>query len=196
MGLAIAVYATLEIKINGKNGGLNGVKTELIAVNCLILDPSNARKHPEKNLEAIKGSLKKFGQQKPIVVGADNVVIAGNGTLEAARALGWKEISVVRSALKGSDATAFALADNKTQDLSVWDDDALNALLKSLKAQDYAVDEFGFADIFVLNEFEVDEKVASEKSKKYLLEIEFPDEQAMQDQYEKLLADGLIVRVK
>lgn len=62
----------------------------------------------KKNIEAIKGSLAKFGQQKPIVVNKDNVVVAGNGTLEAARQLGWKEINVVRTNLTGAELTAFA----------------------------------------------------------------------------------------
>ena len=37
-----------------------------------------------------------FGQRKPIVVRrSDNVVIAGNHTMQAAQALGWSEIAVV-----------------------------------------------------------------------------------------------------
>lgn len=57
-------------------------------------DPANARRHPTHNLDAIKASLRRFGQQKPIVVDQDNVVRAGNGLLEAAKAIGWTEISV------------------------------------------------------------------------------------------------------
>jgi len=62
------------------------MQIETILVADLHLDPSNARNHPTKNLDAIKGSLAKFGQQKPIVIDKNNVVIAGNGTLEAAKA--------------------------------------------------------------------------------------------------------------
>lgn len=61
------------------------MKTELISIVDLQLDPHNSRKHPDKNLAAIKGSLSKFGQQKPIVIDKNNVVIAGNGTLQAAK---------------------------------------------------------------------------------------------------------------
>ena len=49
-------------------------------------DPANARRHPDRNLEAIRGSLARFGQRKPIVTRPVNgtlVVVAGNGTLEA-----------------------------------------------------------------------------------------------------------------
>lgn len=118
---------------------------ETISITSLQLDPSNVRKHSDKNLSAIKGSLKKFGQQKPIVVGEHDIVIAGNGTLEAAKALGWKDIQVVKTDLKGSEAIAFAISDNRTTDLSIWDADGLAITLRSLLDEDYAVSELGWS---------------------------------------------------
>lgn len=119
---------------------------EKVDINSLILDPSNARKHSKKNLEAIKGSLVRFGQQKPIVVSKDNIVIAGNGTLEAARSLGWDYIDVKRSELSGSDLTAYAIADNRAGELAEWDLDVLPGALKSLAAEDFDLGEIGFSD--------------------------------------------------
>lgn len=72
------------------------MQIEEVAIASLAFDPSNARKHSVKNLDAIKGSLAKFGQQKPIVI-SNGVVVAGNGTLEAARSLGWESIRAVTS---------------------------------------------------------------------------------------------------
>lgn len=120
------------------------MQTERVDVASLVLDPVNARKHEQKNLEAIKGSLARFGQQKPIVVGAKNVVIAGNGTLSAARELGWKEIEIVRTDLTGVDATAFALADNRTSELADWDPGALGDTLRALRDADFDLDAIGF----------------------------------------------------
>ncbi len=96
----------------------------------------NARKHDDRNIEAIVGSLRRFGQQKPIVVDVSGVVRAGNGTLEAARRLGWKDIDCVETQLKGSDAIAYAIADNRTAELAEWDDDVLAAQLNGLLADD------------------------------------------------------------
>ena len=121
------------------------MNVETIALDALVLDPANARKHPEQNLESIKGSLAKFGQQKPIVVGQGNVVIAGNGQLEAARMLGWKEMQIVRSDLRGSDATAFGIADNATGLSSEWDDERLASLIASLRAEDYETSALGLS---------------------------------------------------
>jgi hypothetical protein len=112
------------------------MKTELVKIETLVFDPANARKHGEKNLAAIKSSLQRFGQQKPIVVDANGVVRAGNGTLAAAKALGWKEISIVRSPLSGSEATAYAIADNRTSELAEWDDDVLSQTLAALQIED------------------------------------------------------------
>jgi DNA modification methylase len=112
------------------------MKTELVKIETLVFDPANARKHGEKNLAAIKSSLQRFGQQKPIVVDANGVVRAGNGTLAAAKALGWKEIAIVRSPLSGSEATAYAIADNRTSELAEWDDDVLAQTLAALQIED------------------------------------------------------------
>ena len=111
---------------------------QTISVADLSLDPSNVRKHSRRNLDAIKASLRKFGQQKPIVVDAKGIVLAGNGTLTAAQELGWTEIQIVRTELAGVEATAFAIADNRTAELAEWEEDKLNAVLKSL--QDEGVD--------------------------------------------------------
>src|SRR5262245_55805464 len=77
------------------------------SISTLREDPQNARAHPEKNLEAIKDSLRRFSQQKPIVVARDGTVIAGNGTLAAAKALGWTHLACVVTNLDVDAARAF-----------------------------------------------------------------------------------------
>lgn len=120
------------------------MKLETVAIDSLSLDPANLRKHSQRNLDAIGASLRRFGQQKPIVVNAQNVVLAGNGTLTAARAIGWKEIKIVRSELAGTQATAFGIADNRSAELAEWDDN-LADVLASLKAEDFPIEDIGFS---------------------------------------------------
>ena len=127
------------------------MKVETVKIDSLTFDPANVRKHDEKNLAAIKASLNRFGQQKPIVVDANGVVRAGNGTLAAAKALGWKEIRIVRSSLAGSEATAYAIADNRTAELAEWDDDALAQTLAALQIED---EELAVATGFDMKEIE------------------------------------------
>ena len=117
---------------------------QTIAVADLSLDPSNVRKHSRRNLDAIKASLRKFGQQKPIVVDAKGIVLAGNGTLTAAKELGWTEIQITRTELAGVEATAFAIADNRTAELAEWDDN-LGDVLKSLQDADVDLADLGYS---------------------------------------------------
>jgi len=98
-----------------------GLEAHLRPVADLVLDPNNARAHDERNLEAIATSLARFGQQKPIVVAPDGTVLAGNGTLAAAKHLGWSEIAAITTDLKGADARGYAIADNRTAELAEWD---------------------------------------------------------------------------
>lgn len=117
---------------------------ESVLISNLNEDPSNARKHDSKNLSAIKGSLAKFGQQKPIVVGKGNVVLAGNGTLAAAKELGWDKINIVRTDLEGSEAIAYAIADNRSGELASWNDDVLGQTLQGLREDGFDLAEIGF----------------------------------------------------
>jgi hypothetical protein len=123
------------------------MKFQTISVADLSLDPSNVRKHSRRNLDAIKASLRKFGQQKPIVVDAKGIVLAGNGTLTAAQELGWTEIQIVRTELAGVEATAFAIADNRTAELAEWEEDKLNAVLKSLQDEGVDLVDVGYSPV-------------------------------------------------
>ncbi|TNF24087.1 MAG: DNA methylase [Deltaproteobacteria bacterium] len=108
-------------------------------------DPANARKHPDVNLDAIKASLVRFGQRKPIVVRrAGMVVEAGNGTLAAARALGWSHLAAVIVDDDATTATGFAIADNRTAELAEWDEEVLAALMSSLQVDGFDIDDLGF----------------------------------------------------
>lgn len=113
--------------------GPDGGALERVPIDSLTLDPRNARMHNTRNIEAIKASLQRFGQVKPIVIDRESVVLAGNGTMLAARELGWTSVAVVRTHLAGADARAYAIADNRTAELAEWDEVALTDLLQSLR---------------------------------------------------------------
>jgi DNA modification methylase len=122
------------------------LKIESVAVESLVPDPNNARKHSDANLAAIASSLKEFGQRKPIVVTAENVIVAGNGTVEAARVLGVTSVDVVRVPRDWSaeQATAFALADNRSAELAEWNPEVLSAQLLELEQAGFDIEALGF----------------------------------------------------
>jgi DNA modification methylase len=129
------------------------MKLRQVSVSALVTDPNNARKHDARNIEAIRKSLELFGQRKPIVTAKGNdgslVVIAGNGTLEAARLLGWEKITVaeVPDDWDADKARAYALADNRTAELADWDETVLAGALIDLDAVGWDIADLGFDPI-------------------------------------------------
>jgi ParB-like chromosome segregation protein Spo0J len=115
-----------------------------VKLDSLTLDPNNARKHGETDIEAIAKSLDQFAQQSPIVITADNLVIKGNGTVMAAMKLGWKTIEAIRTELTGQELKAYGVADNQTGLLSSWDNDKLLELLQGF--DDELLASTGFDD--------------------------------------------------
>lgn len=110
------------------------------------IDIDAVQPHPKNvrhgDIGAISESLKAHGQYRPIVVDKrTNQILAGNHTWKAAKALGWKEISVGFVTTKNEDeATRILLADNRTTDLATYDDSALADLLKELASTDQGLD--------------------------------------------------------
>lgn len=101
----------------------------VVKVDSLVLDPDNARLHPERSISAIKESLTKFGQVKPVVVNRNGmIVIAGNGTVQAARELGWKNIAANVVDMSEIEATGYGLADNRVAELSEWNPEVVARL--------------------------------------------------------------------
>jgi ParB-like chromosome segregation protein Spo0J len=113
------------------------LRVEEVAIGSLVHDPNNARKHSERQIKAIATSLSEFGQQRPLVVGPGEIVYAGNGTLEAARSLGWDKISIIKLPFDDPiKCRAFSIADNRTSDLAEWDNEELLNSLKEISSAD------------------------------------------------------------
>ena len=122
------------------------MKIKTVAVNSISQDPANLRKHGERNIDAIVASLRKFGQQHPIVIDSKGIILSGNGRYMAAVKLGWQEIEVVESSLTGSSATAYAIADNRTAELAEWDATALAETLRALQSEEFDTDAAGYSE--------------------------------------------------
>jgi len=149
--------------------GSETLKTMLRPIDKIAEDPRNVRLHSERNIEAIKASLAGFSQVKNVVVhtfAGDEVptVIAGNGTIQAARALGWTHIACNDFGGTDDEARAFAVADNRTSELAEWDEGALAETLDDLRnidmlgATGFNEDELNV----MLGEFDVSEVEAPE----------------------------------
>lgn len=135
-----------------------------VPLTSLTLDPNNARKHGKRNLDAIADSLSKFGQRRPLVVTHDMLVIAGNGTLEAAKRLGWDRIAVTITPQEWDydTARAYALADNRTAELASWDEAILESAVNELAQAGWDMAGLGFQEVLAAGEVDVIEDEAPE----------------------------------
>lgn len=111
----------------------------MTSINSLISDHKNARRRTDRSAELIKESLQRYGAARSIVIDEDNRILAGNGTIEGAKAAGIKSVRIIetegdeiiaikRSGLSEDDKVGLALADNRTADLSEWDQAMLTRL--------------------------------------------------------------------
>ncbi len=173
-------------------------------IDSLTPDPANARKHNQRNLDEIMGSLRRFGQQKPIIVDRDGVVRAGNGTLLAARALGWERIAVARTNLTGAEATAYGIADNRTAELAEWDMPVLLDLLQEPDLGAVGFDESEVEKMLgdISDEATEGQSPRSDEGKNgdagtwevFGLMVDCPDAATRDALVERLTAEGLTVR--
>ena len=124
----------------------DALKIEKVKCNSLEVDPKNARKHSERNINVIASSLESFGQRRPLVIWG-NTVIAGNGTLEAAKGLGWTDVFITRvpSDWTEDQARAYALADNRSSELGDWDSELLASQLIALADTGFEIEDIGFS---------------------------------------------------
>jgi len=111
----------------------------------LIPDPKNARRRTAASANLIQESLKRYGTARSVVIDENNMLIAGHGTVEAAKALGISKVKVIdtqgdeliavrRTGWTENEKVGANLADNRTSDLSDWDAEMLQSL-----ADDYDV---------------------------------------------------------
>ena len=108
---------------------------------------NNPRKIPERAIEAVAASIKNFGFINPAVLDKNNVIVCGHTRLQAAKRLGIQEIPCVYvDNLTPEQVQAFRVTDNKTSELTAWDNEKLDLELEELNLN-FDMREFGFEDI-------------------------------------------------
>ena len=158
-----------------------------LPIDQVIQHPQNVRIHTKKNIDIIKKSLSEYGQVKPILVQKSTMyVIAGNGTLQAALSLGWKQIQCNILDIDDNKANALAILDNKSTDESQWDEKGLIQLLQQFQSQDeqlLLLTGFETQDLEAMLKFQQGElfkqqkkKQKKEKKKQQKIEVNIDDQ--------------------
>lgn len=107
----------------------------------------NARTHSEAQIAQIAGSIAEFGFVNPVLIGPDDVIVAGHGRVLAALKLGLAEVPViVLSHLSESQRRALVIADNRIAENAGWDEAMLKAEIAALHEDAFDLDLLGFAE--------------------------------------------------
>ena len=122
---------------------MSTINVELVPVSDLRPYERNARRHTEADINAIAKSIKQFGFSDPIGIWGDNIIVEGHGRLEAAKQLHLQSVPCIRlDHMTDEQRRAYALAHNKTAELSEWDEERLRMELENIHEID--MEELGF----------------------------------------------------
>ncbi len=111
----------------------------MTSINNLKSDHKNARKRTDRSAALIAESLKRYGAARSIVIDEDGRILAGNGTVEGAKKAGINKVRIIeaegdeliavrRTGLSEDEKVGLAIADNRSSDLSEWDNEMLRQL--------------------------------------------------------------------
>ena len=111
----------------------------------LIPYANNSRTHSDEQVLQIASSIKEFGFLNPVIIDADNGIIAGHGRVMAAKKLGIEELPCIdASHLTEAQKKAYIIADNKLALNAGWDDEILRIEFDALKELDFDLELTGF----------------------------------------------------
>ncbi len=143
------------------------MEIQLINIDEIIPYENNAKLHPKEQIEQIKKSILEFGNNDPIAIDKDNIIIEGHGRLLALKELGYKEVEVIRLGhLTEEQRKAYTLIHNKLTMNTEFDLDILMSELEDI-------------DFIDMGEFDFDldiEDIEPEEVEEDEYEIEIPKE--------------------
>ena len=121
------------------------MKIEHIKTADLIPYARNAKIHDEQQIGKIAGSIKEFGFNNPVLIDADNGIIAGHGRVQAAQVLKLDKVPCVRLGhLTDTQKRAYILADNRLAEIGGgWDSSMIQIEMEELEALNFPVEPIG-----------------------------------------------------
>ncbi len=166
------------------------MKIEKINIDKIKPYENNAKLHPPEQIEQIKKSIQDFGNNDPIAIDENNVIIEGHGRYQALKELGFKEIEIIRlTHLNEQQKKAYSLIHNKLTMNTGFDLEILSDELDSIF--DFDMFEFDFSDF---KPVEISGDYSEEKSTKMSTELYLKYKNKMipvSDKEEKILDDAI-----
>lgn len=121
------------------------MKIETLPLDRLIPYARNSRTHSDEQTAQIAASIREFGFTNPVLIDAEDGIIAGHGRVLAARKLGLEKVPCIRLGhLTETQKRAYVIADNKLALNSGWDEEMLALELAELREVDFDLNIAGF----------------------------------------------------
>jgi DNA modification methylase len=121
---------------------------EQIAIDKLRPAPRNARTHSKKQIRQLARAIETFGFTNPVLVDADDQILAGHARVLAAGRVGMKQVPCLRiENMTAAQKRAYVIADNKLALNASWDEQILAEELQYLISVDteFDVEVTGFS---------------------------------------------------
>ena len=135
------------------------LQIELVPITAIKPYENNAKIHTREQIEQIKQSIFEFGNNDPIAIDANGVIIEGHGRLMALQELGYTEVEVIRLGhLNEEQRKAYTLIHNKLTMNTGFDLDILATELQAIEninMKDYDFD-LGIAEDLIIEDIEED----------------------------------------
>jgi DNA modification methylase len=122
-------------------GGNTAAAIERVDIDDLQPWGKNARVHSPKQVRQLARGIDKLGFINPVLIDADNRILAGHGRVAAAKLLGLRSIPCLRiENMTPAQKRAYVLADNKLALNASWDEQLLAEELQDLIRMDAEFD--------------------------------------------------------
>lgn len=120
---------------------------EHLPTDTLVPYARNSRTHSPEQVAQIAASIREFGFTNPVLIDANNTLIAGHGRVMAAQSIGLATVPAIRLAhLTDAQRRAYVIADNKLAENAGWDMATLAREVEDLQADGFDIDLLGFGD--------------------------------------------------
>ena len=120
------------------------MKLEEIEIDLIKPYKDNPREISQEAVRKVKNSIKEFGNNQPIVIDQNNVIVVGHTRWKALRDLGKTKAFVIKREFENNQAVAYRIMDNRSGAESKWDKQLLMSELQLLKDEKFNLDLTGF----------------------------------------------------
>ena len=153
------------------------MNVEEIDIDLIKPYKNNPREIPMESVQKVMNSIREFGNNQPIVVDNENVIVVGHTRWKALKQLGKAKAFVVKRDFPKGQAMAYRIMDNRSGEESKWSNKLLASELNILKDENFDLQLTGF-NLTELENLANDKELGFVQNSKELKEnfnVEFPD---------------------